>query len=159
VKPIHQDDYNAIGYQHDQVTGRINDMLIELQNHSYATGVERGKALAKADAPNITALQKQAATEQQIQRACGSLPDGWTIRIELENGAGYAVLYNPQGGTTDLDTAGESIAEQVSAATDFAIATANGETPNTSCKGNCQTWIGNRTTGHIQCADCGRPKP
>ena len=27
------------------------------------------------------------------------------------------------------------------------------------CKGNCQTWIGNRTTGHIQCADCGRPKP
>lgn len=27
------------------------------------------------------------------------------------------------------------------------------------CKGNCKTWIGNRTTGHIQCADCGRPKP
>jgi hypothetical protein len=25
-----------------------------------------------------------------------------------------------------------------------------------SCKGNCETWIGNRSTGHIQCADCGR---
>lgn len=47
MNPIHQDDYNAIGTQHEQVTGRINDMLIELQNHSYATGVERGKALAK----------------------------------------------------------------------------------------------------------------
>ena len=44
---IHQDDYNAIGNQHEQVTGRINDMLIELQNHSYATGVDRGKELAK----------------------------------------------------------------------------------------------------------------
>jgi len=47
VTPIHQDDYNAIGNQHEQVTGRINDMLIELQNHSYTTGVERGKELAK----------------------------------------------------------------------------------------------------------------
>lgn len=44
---IHEDDYSAIGTQHEQVTGRINDMLIELQNHAYATGVERGKALAK----------------------------------------------------------------------------------------------------------------
>ena len=44
---IHQDDYNAIGNHHEQVTGRINDMLIELQNHSYATGVDRGKELAK----------------------------------------------------------------------------------------------------------------
>ena len=47
MNPIHQDDYNAIGNQHEQVTGRINDMLIDLQNHSYATGVERGKELAK----------------------------------------------------------------------------------------------------------------
>lgn len=44
---IHEDDYSAIGTQHEQVTGRINDMLIELQNHAYATGVERGKELAK----------------------------------------------------------------------------------------------------------------
>lgn len=43
---IHKDAY-AIGTQHEQVTGRIKDMLIELQNHAYATGVERGKALAK----------------------------------------------------------------------------------------------------------------
>lgn len=122
MKAIHENDYTAIATEHEQVTGRINDVLIQMQNHAYATGVERGKALAKADAPNITALQKQAATEQQIQRACGSLPEGWTIQIELENGAGYAVLYNPQGSTTDFDTAGESIAEQVSAATDFALA-------------------------------------
>ncbi|MEH6500117.1 hypothetical protein [Halopseudomonas aestusnigri] len=44
---IHEDDYSAIGTQHEQVTGRINDLLIELQNHAYATGVERGKELAK----------------------------------------------------------------------------------------------------------------
>tara|TARA_R110001606_G_scaffold330733_2_gene478437 strand:- start:1152 stop:1475 length:324 start_codon:yes stop_codon:yes gene_type:complete len=68
-------------------------------------------------------LLKQARTEQQIQRACGSLPNGWSIQIELENGAGYAVLYNPQGGATDFDTAGEGIAEQISAATDWAITT------------------------------------
>ncbi|WP_341707754.1 hypothetical protein [Halopseudomonas sp.] len=43
---IHEDDYSAIGTQHEQVTGRINDMLVELQNHAYATGVERGKELA-----------------------------------------------------------------------------------------------------------------
>lgn len=47
MNAIHQEDYSAIGTQHEQVTGRINDMLIELQNHAYATGVERGKALAK----------------------------------------------------------------------------------------------------------------
>lgn len=27
------------------------------------------------------------------------------------------------------------------------------------CKGNCQTWIGNSSTGRIQCADCGRARP
>jgi len=47
VNAIHQEDYSAIGTQHEQVTGRINDLLIELQNHAYATGVERGKELAK----------------------------------------------------------------------------------------------------------------
>gem|GEM_PF-1483132 len=47
MNAIHQEDYSAIGTQHEQVTGRINDMLIELQNHAYATGVERGKELAK----------------------------------------------------------------------------------------------------------------
>lgn len=47
MSTIHQDDYSAIGTQHEQVTGRINDMLIELQNHAYATGVERSKELAK----------------------------------------------------------------------------------------------------------------
>lgn len=47
MKAIHENDYSAIGTQHEQVTGRINDMLIELQNHAYATGVERGKELAK----------------------------------------------------------------------------------------------------------------
>tara|TARA_R100001230_G_scaffold18143_1_gene8756 strand:+ start:22 stop:846 length:825 start_codon:yes stop_codon:yes gene_type:complete len=47
VNGIHEDDYSAIGTQHEQVTGRIKDLLIELQNHAYATGVERGKELAK----------------------------------------------------------------------------------------------------------------
>ncbi|ROZ80926.1 hypothetical protein EF096_15810 [Pseudomonas neustonica] len=47
MKAIHENDYTAIGNQHEHVTSRINDMLIELQNHAYQTGVERGKELAK----------------------------------------------------------------------------------------------------------------
>tara|TARA_R110002111_G_scaffold38054_2_gene72676 strand:+ start:622 stop:1509 length:888 start_codon:yes stop_codon:yes gene_type:complete len=43
MKAIHQNDYCAIGNQHEHVTSRINDMLIELQNHAYQTGAERGK--------------------------------------------------------------------------------------------------------------------
>tara|TARA_R110001606_G_scaffold131790_1_gene267770 strand:+ start:149 stop:982 length:834 start_codon:yes stop_codon:yes gene_type:complete len=43
MKAIHQNDYCAIGNQHEHVTSRINDMLIEFQNHAYQTGVERGK--------------------------------------------------------------------------------------------------------------------
>lgn len=28
-----------------------------------------------------------------------------------------------------------------------------------ACKAGCKTWLGHSGTGHIQCADCGRPLP
>lgn len=28
-----------------------------------------------------------------------------------------------------------------------------------ACKAECKTWLGHSGTGHIQCADCGRPHP
>ena len=28
-----------------------------------------------------------------------------------------------------------------------------------ACKNECKTWLGHSGTGHIQCADCGRPHP
>lgn len=87
MKAIHQDDYNAIGTQHEQVTGRINDTLIELQNHAYTTGVERGKELAK-----------QAAVE------AGTIPPTLCQTIHL--GAGKATIETGHM----LDPAGDEVA-------------------------------------------------
>ena len=49
------------------------------------------------------------------QQACKSLPDGWRVSIQLENGSGWADLFNPKGdlrdtGPVDCD---ESIPECV----------------------------------------------
>lgn len=39
-----------------------------------------------------------------IQRACGELPEGWEIRMCMENGAGWIDIYDPAGEKLEFDS-------------------------------------------------------
>lgn len=65
-------------------------------------------------------LRKDAATEQQIQRAAEELPDGWYIQAHVEKGSGYVDLYTPAGSLWVEELVG-SIAEQIEQAIDAAM--------------------------------------
>ena len=73
---------------------------------------------AKADAARY---KKEARTYQQIQRACGDLPDGWEIHICLEKDAGWVDLISPDGERTAVDTDHDDISYTIGDAIDTAI--------------------------------------
>ena len=73
---------------------------------------------AKADAARY---KKEARTYQQIQRACGDLPDGWEIHICLEKDAGWVDLISPDGERTAVDTDHDDISYTIGDAIDAAI--------------------------------------
>ncbi|TCQ94078.1 hypothetical protein [Pseudomonas sp. JUb52] len=45
---------------------------------------------------------RKDATESAIQRACGVLPEGWSMQIDLERDAGWVTLFNPWGRAVDF---------------------------------------------------------
>lgn len=73
---------------------------------------------------------RKDATESAIQRACKELPEGWSMQIELERGAGDVTLFNAWDIVVDFGQDFESsISEQVEAAIDAAMrAQGNGGT-------------------------------
>lgn len=65
---------------------------------------------------------RKNATESAIQRACRELPEGWSMQIELERGAGDVTLFNAWDIVVDFGQDFESsISEQVDAAIDAAM--------------------------------------
>lgn len=65
---------------------------------------------------------RKDATESAIQRACRELPEGWSLQIELERGAGDVTLFNAWDIVVDFGQDFESsISEQVEAAIDAAM--------------------------------------
>lgn len=70
-------------------------------------------------ADHMTAEQR-ARLWDECERACTMLPYGWTIRIELENGAGYASLYNPRDARVSIEYGDDDLAEQVRKAIEVA---------------------------------------
>lgn len=38
---------------------------------------------------------------EAVERACGNLPEGWTIHLCMENGAGWIELYDEEGNRVD----------------------------------------------------------
>lgn len=64
--------------------------------------------------------ERKDATEAVMQRACAELPEDWYIEIHLENGSGYATLFN-DGIVVDFGQDFESMGAQVEAALDAAM--------------------------------------
>lgn len=65
---------------------------------------------------------EDAATERALQRAAEKLPDGWEISVVVENGAGWVTLHDPEGELVEFEDSDRTIAQQVTEATDTAIA-------------------------------------
>lgn len=76
-------------------------------------------AAPPASAHGDEAVRKDA-TEAVMQRACAELPEDWYIEIHLENGSGYATLFN-DGIVVDFGQDFESMGAQVEAALDAAM--------------------------------------
>lgn len=71
----HPDDYEQLFNKHDHCTGRINDMLVTLQDEAYALGRKRGQA----DAASVLAANPAPAPGwQPIETAP---KDGSTIML------------------------------------------------------------------------------
>lgn len=70
---------------------------------------------------------RKDATESAIQRACGVLPEGWSIQIDLERDAGCVTLFNPWSRAVDFGQDFRSIGAHVEAAIDAAMRAQAGE--------------------------------
>jgi hypothetical protein len=46
-------------------------------------------------------------------KVCGSIKEGWKIKIHLENGAGWVELVDPRGCVPEFDSTDFTIEEQV----------------------------------------------
>lgn len=53
--------------------------------------------------------------EKAIDSACGNLPDGWRIRIDIEHGYGGVTAIRPDGTEVDMYEDETDMAEQVCA--------------------------------------------
>ena len=74
------------------------------------------------------ALESKVPLYEAVQRACGSLPDGWKIEIHCEQGAGWVDLYDDCGVLCDgFPTDNERLDYTVNDAINAALSTANGE--------------------------------
>lgn len=81
--------------------------------------------LAERDALQ-RALDRQVPLHDAIQRACGELPDGWTIMLCAEHHAGSVELYAPDGSREEFPTNDERLDYTVIDALEHAL---QGEQP------------------------------
>lgn len=56
------------------------------------------------------------------QRACRDLPEGWSIEVYLERGAGWVEMHDDYGGAVTVDCDDMTLDEQLNNAIDIAIA-------------------------------------
>tara|TARA_R100000655_G_scaffold55991_1_gene94143 strand:+ start:357 stop:584 length:228 start_codon:yes stop_codon:yes gene_type:complete len=56
-----------------------------------------------------------------VMRACEVLPDGWTVRLDLENGSGIVCLIDSDGDCIDLDLSLECFSDEINAAIERAL--------------------------------------
>ena len=57
--------------------------------------------------------EEAATLFHAVQHACGELPEGWNIIIDLENGAGFPELYNSEGEKIAWSYGDDGIAQTV----------------------------------------------
>lgn len=71
-------------------------------------------------APQFRELVKAAATEQAIQKAAASLPEGYVIHLYVEQDSAYIDLTDPDDDPVGIDTEDRDLAEQMAEATEKA---------------------------------------
>jgi hypothetical protein len=87
---------------------------------AYNRSVEAQGRIKELDSEN-SLLKKNAEVGAAIQRACGELPEGFDIHIELENGAGGVCLYEPNSDVSFDEFDADTFAGQINKAIDHAI--------------------------------------
>lgn len=82
-----------------------------------------GPLAAASQAPAVPAVdalkELDSALSSEVYRACEDLPEGWSIRIDLENGYGGVVLIDPDGEENELPVDGllsDAMRESIAAA-------------------------------------------
>lgn len=65
---------------------------------------------------------------QAIARASHELPDGWELRVCIQNGSASLELYDPDGGTCEPVLDEEGLGEEIQVAVATAIRLESGET-------------------------------
>ena len=90
------------------------DAFLSAENSEYVADVgavgedgivsDYGKFIAAANPAVVLELVRRLREAEEaatlfhaVQHACGELPEGWNIIIDLENGAGFPELYNSEG--------------------------------------------------------------
>lgn len=56
-----------------------------------------------------------------LERACEVLPEGWELRIEIEQGSGSAVLSDPDGEDIEFPSNREWLSDEINDAVDHAL--------------------------------------
>lgn len=68
------------------------------------------------------ALESKVPLYEAVERACGELPDGWAITLQMENGAGWVELYDAEGNQVeDFPTNNERLDYTLNDAIDAAL--------------------------------------
>ena len=69
---------------------------------------------------------RQMLLGQAIERASRELPKGYNIEMIVEKGYASAMLYDPEGETTDLDHDHRDLGKEINAGIDIALSHASG---------------------------------
>ena len=76
----------------------------------------------------VQRLREAVPLYEAVERACGELPDGWTIQLHMENGAGWVELYDDTGcQVDDFPTNNERLDYTLNDAIDAALAASTGQ--------------------------------
>lgn len=91
----------------------------------YVTPQSAGQAVEVAG--EREALESKVPLYEAVERACGELPNGWTIELHMERGAGWVELYDVEGvEVKDFPTNNERLDYTVGDAIDAALAQTSG---------------------------------
>lgn len=86
-----------------------------------------GSSTTNVDGPPAASGARDALLGAAIERAARDLPDGWEVHVCVERGAGWAILYNPNGDVVELEDqdSDNRLVAEVNAAIDAARTTAD----------------------------------
>lgn len=117
INPPPSDDHWLAEYWH---IGRQLDKLGETSIWDNVTPIE-GAAPSSDDVRNAAPVE--SATDAAMQRACRDLPEFYQVHVELENGCGCVIWYDPLGASHDIEGEG-FLSDDINEAVDLALKSA-----------------------------------